>query len=144
MYFNSLVKRSGRFKRPEFRELVALHNLQTSCVTIHCLPTDASVVLFSSGENVLLYSQANHDNNTVLALFMKCWFRFYIGNWPLDVAVVSKFCYSGLFDKAYVSRVSRLDKSLVHEISRSFLSRSTLLKKKGKETFSLQSWSSIV
>ena len=69
--FNSLNKRSGSFKRPEFHELIALRSLQTSCVTTYCLPTDASGVLFSSGENVLLYSQANHDNNKVLALFMK-------------------------------------------------------------------------
>ena len=73
----NVVTHSGSFKRPEFPELIAdiaLHNLQTNCVTLHCLPTDAnaSVVLFSSGENVLLYSQANHDNNKVLALFMKC------------------------------------------------------------------------
>ena len=61
---------------PEFHELIASHNLQTGCVTIHCLPTDASVVLFSSGESVLLYSQANHDNNKVLALFF--YFRLEI------------------------------------------------------------------
>ena len=39
----------------------------------------------------------------------------------------------GLFDKVYVSRVSRLDNNLVHEISRSFLSRSTKSVKKKKE-----------
>ena len=70
MYFNSLNKRSESFMWPEFHELIALHNLQTSCVTIYCLAINASVVLFSSGENVLLYSRANHDNK-VLALFMK-------------------------------------------------------------------------
>ena len=75
MYFNSLDKHSGSFKQPEFHELIALHNLQTSCVAIHCLPSDAnaSVVLFSSSENVLLYSQANHDDNKVfMKVFMKC------------------------------------------------------------------------
>ena len=44
------------------------------------------------------------------------------------------------FDKVHVSRVSRVNKSLVYEISRSFLSCSTLSvkrkKKKRKKTFS--------
>ena len=43
------------------------------------------------------------------------------------------------FDKVYVGRVSRLDKSLVHEISRSFLSRSTLSVKKKRKKKNFQS-----
>ena len=35
----------------------------------------------------------------------------------------------------FVSRISRLDRSLVHEISRSFLSRSTLSVKKKEKNF---------
>ena len=58
------------------------------------------------------------------------------------MAVVSKFSYGGRFDKVYVCRVSRVDKSLVHEICRSFSSRSTVsLKKKKKKKKTIQPFS---
>ena len=65
---------------------IALHNFQTSCMTIHRLRTDANVSLFSSGENVLLYLQTIHDIDTVLALFMKS--SILILDWKLTFRYV--------------------------------------------------------
>ena len=100
-------------------------------MTIDRLRTDANVSLFSSGENVLLYLQTIHDIDTVLALFMKS--SILILDWKLTfryVPVVSKsVTIEILIMIVYFGRVSRVDSNLVHEISRSFFSLSTLGKK---------------
>ena len=68
-----------------------------SCVTVHCLRTDASDALFSPAK----MSCFTHDNNTVLAVF----YKNLDFDFRLDTAVVSKFRYGGVFDRLFILAV---------------------------------------
>ena len=66
------------------------------------LYTDASVAQFFSGENGLLNSQATHDNSAQYWLFV---YNFRLEIDRLDIAVVSKFRYGGVFDRLFTLAV---------------------------------------
>ena len=138
--FDYLNKCNSSFKWPEF------HNL--SRYTIFKLVAWQYIVyalmqmwrcFFQAKMSCFTYKRSTISTQYWLFLW-NVRFRFLIGNWPFDVAVVSKsVTIEILITIVYFGRVSRVNSNLVHEISRSFFSHSTLL---GKKIF--QPWSSLV